>query len=35
MTGIIQKMGNLDIETCIEGRQCEEMYGEDGHLKAK
>ena len=28
-------IGNLDKETCIEGRQCREMRGEDGHLQAK
>ena len=28
-------MGNVDTETCTEGRQCEETWRKDGHLQAK
>ena len=31
MAGVPLKGGNLDTETGIEGRQCEETQEEDGH----
>ena len=34
MTGVLIKRKNLDPETYAEGRQCEDMQGEDSHVIA-
>ena len=35
MTSVLVRRGNVDTETHLEGKECEETEGEDSQLQAK